>query len=98
MNPHRNRSKYHQMAGSRRQEFRARTRFSAAKGLMVLTPDGFGVILGDSNKGGQSRKFTIRLTDGRIRHYSRYELEDPIGDFTKVTRDEWEMRILGYYP
>lgn len=85
------------MGGGRRQEFRVRTRFPAAKGLMVLTPDGFGAILGDSNKRG-ARKFTVRLEDDRIRHYSRYELDDPIGDFTKAVREEWETRILGYYP
>ena len=85
-NPHRNRGKntrvYSRFGGSRRQLFRVRTKFSEAKGLMVLTPDGFGVNLGDSNKRG-ARKFTVRLEDGRIRHYSRYELDDPICDFTK---------------
>lgn len=98
-NPHRNRGKktrvYSRFGGSRRQLFRVRTKFSEAKGLMVLTPDGFGVNLGDSNKRG-IRKFSVRLEDGRIRHYSQSELHDPIGDFTEVVQEKWETRFFDY--
>lgn len=77
-NPHRNRGKYRRTGGSRRQHFRVRTKFPAMKGLMVLTPDGFGIVLGDSNKCGRARKFAIRLDNGKIRHYSFCEIENPI--------------------
>lgn len=51
------------------------------RGKAIMTPDGPGMVLGDSNKFRGSRKVVVRLEDKRIRHYSYYELS-PLNSLT----------------
>lgn len=77
-----------------RKLFRKQTIYGALRGIEVLTPDGCGIIRGDSNRLGGSRKFIIQLTNGTIRRYSLNEVADPTGNFHRMISEEWDKRWL----
>ena len=62
--------------------------YAHLRGKAILTPDGLGLVLGDSNKFRGSRKVVVRLEDKRVRHYSYYELS-PLNRSTPFLLDTW---------
>lgn len=78
-------------AGSVRQNRRRHYgEYAYLRGRSILTPDGPGLVLGDSNKFRGSRKVVVRLEDKRIRHYSYYELSPLNGlTFREIWSSVW---------
>lgn len=88
---HRNRGvkEYVQGAESRRQHLRNHTgEYGYLRNKVILTPDGHGIVLGDTNKVNGSRKLVVKLFDGRVRRYSHMDIcrVDPSFYKTFLTR------------
>jgi hypothetical protein len=74
-------------AGSARQQRRRQYgKYAHLRGKPIMTPDGLGTVLGDSNKFRGSRKVVVRLEDKRVRHYSCYEISS-LG--SRLSLDTW---------
>lgn len=93
-NKHRNRGNNQCLPGypGGRRWLRKQSIYAVLRGQLVSTPDGFGIILGDSNQFGGSRKFIVRLDDGRRRRYSASEIHNGTMEFNNLMHQAWEER------
>ena len=82
--PHRSRGSSGFDRQINRRKYKHTSRYTEIRGINVVTPDGAGILLGDSNRYGGSRKFLVRLDDGRIRRYSLPELDTGLYDACRV--------------